>query len=55
MPTPNTDDTELAERINALMDLLAWFRKHDVRIHLSPTEEGWNLKLSIPKKGALKR
>lgn len=55
MPTPDTDDAELAQRINAFMDLLAYFRKHDVRIHLSPTATGWNLKLSIPEKKAAKR
>jgi hypothetical protein len=34
--------------MNTFMDELKWFYKHDVRIHLSPKPNGWNLKFSIP-------
>lgn len=44
-----TKDTEIAKRINAMMDLLKWFREHSVKIHISPTEEGWSLKFSVPE------
>jgi hypothetical protein len=43
-------DKEIAVKINALLDLLKWFREHAVKIHLSPTKEGWNLKFTVPEK-----
>lgn len=42
-------DAEIALKINALMDLLKWFREHTVKIHISPSESGWNLKFTVPE------
>lgn len=44
-------DAEIAVKINALLDLLKWFREHRVKIHLSPTADGWNLKFTVPEEG----
>lgn len=44
-----TDD-EIAVHINALLDELKWFREHSVKIHLSPTDNGWNMKFTVPEK-----
>ena len=44
-----TTDDEIALHINALLDELKWFREHSVKIHLSPTDKGWNLKFTVPE------
>ncbi len=42
-------DAEIAEHMNRFLDELKWFHRHQVRIHLSPKPDGWNLKFSVPK------
>lgn len=45
-----TADSEIGEHMNKFLDELKWFREHSVKIHLSPTATGWNLKFSVPEK-----
>ena len=45
-----TADSEIVEHMNKFLDELKWFREHSVKIHLSPTATGWNLKFSVPEK-----
>lgn len=45
-------DAEIAQHINALMDELAWFRVHGVKIHLTPIRDGWKLTFTAPENRA---
>ena len=42
-------NSEIAEHMNKFLDELKWFRENSVKIHLSPTATGWNLKFSVPE------
>ncbi len=50
----NTTDPEIAEHMNRFLDELKWFHSHQIRIHLSPKPDGWNLKFSVPESVHLK-
>jgi hypothetical protein len=44
---------EIAEKINAFMDLLRWFFGRGIKINLSPKVDGWNMKITAPESGVV--
>lgn len=42
-------DAEIAQHINSLLEELKWFRAHSVKIHLTPTAEGWKITFTVPE------
>ena len=47
-PPLSAADSNLAAHVAALLDELRWLHDHGVKLHLKPTKQGWNLKVSIP-------
>lgn len=46
LKSPTQDD--IAKHVNSVLDELKWLNAHDIKLHIRPTKNGWNLKLTAP-------